>query len=229
MPRPTDMTYRSQQDVLWARKTELEQEQARIERSQTTLKDVERELKDVRAQLRALGTSSASPLDRMKVAAPCSQKWENMVGDERSRHCASCDKSVYNISAMTRVEAETFLASQTEAPCVRYYQRADGTVMTTDCPVGVKRRRLKVISAVAACAGITGAGLVNLFAAQTTMGGLEPIPRGKVESSSSPEVALPGPAEIATTTVEIRTVPRKTVDLAAHPLPSPRGDKTKDR
>ena len=34
--------------------------------------------------------------------------------------------------------------------CIRLYRRADGTVITADCPVGVKRRRLRglVISAV---------------------------------------------------------------------------------
>ena len=32
-----------------------------------------------------------------------------MVGDERVRACGSCDKHVYNLSAMTRDEAQALI------------------------------------------------------------------------------------------------------------------------
>jgi hypothetical protein len=83
-----------------------------------------------------------------------------MEGDDRKRHCATCDKDVYNISAMTQTEAEQFLAVQTVKPCVRYFTRADGTILLNeDCPVGVKRRRLKVLGAATAAVSMTCAAI----------------------------------------------------------------------
>jgi hypothetical protein len=59
------------------------------------------------------------------------------------RFCGQCDKSVYNLSAMTRAEAEALVASKDGRVCVRLYQRQDGTVLTQDCPVGVRRLRIR--------------------------------------------------------------------------------------
>lgn len=63
-----------------------------------------------------------------------------MQGDDRVRFCGQCEKSVYNVSAMTRAEAEALLQGPADLPCVRFYQRTDGTILTADCPVGVVRK-----------------------------------------------------------------------------------------
>jgi hypothetical protein len=84
-----------------------------------------------------------SLLDGLKLASPCSEKWEDMVGGERARFCGSCKKNVYNLSSMTRPEAEDLLRQLGDV-CVRFYQRADGTIMTSDCPVGARRRRVRL-------------------------------------------------------------------------------------
>ena len=55
--------------------------------------------------------------------------------------CHLCQKKVYNLSAMTRGEGERLLAKSEGNMCVCMYRRQDGTVMTTDCPVGVRRCR----------------------------------------------------------------------------------------
>ena len=95
-------------------------------------------------------------LDNLKVASPCNANWADMIGDERVRHCGQCDKKVFNLSAMTRREAAGVLAAH-ETPCVRFYQRADGTLMTSDCPVGQKKKRVR-LSVLSACAAVaTGA------------------------------------------------------------------------
>jgi len=45
---------------------------------------------------------------------------------------------VYNLSAMTQSEA-TALVNKTEGRlCVRFYRRPDGTMLTRDCPVGLR-------------------------------------------------------------------------------------------
>jgi len=89
-----------------------------------------------------------SALDMLQVASPCSADWRKMVGDSRVRMCAECNKNVYDISAMTEAEALAFLAKD-GGSCVRFYRRADGRVMTSDCPVGVvdRRRRLRILAA----------------------------------------------------------------------------------
>ncbi len=107
-------------------------------------------------------------LDDLRIASPCQANWDAMTGNDRHRSCGICDKEVYDLSAMTTAEALALVAGAGPMPCVRYYQRTDGTILTTDCPVGLRavhRRRtrrfaelgmagLTLISAVAAVLGI---------------------------------------------------------------------------
>jgi hypothetical protein len=81
-------------------------------------------------------------LENIRIATPCNADWDDMAGDERSRFCGKCEKNVYNLSAMTREEAEIFVAGRKDM-CLRLYKRADGTVITSDCPVGVAKQKLR--------------------------------------------------------------------------------------
>jgi hypothetical protein len=84
------------------------------------------------------------PLDNVRVAAPCTADWEQMIGNERARFCGQCNLNVYNLSSMTRSEAESFIAKNEGRLCVRYYRRADGSVITENCPVGLRAIRRKM-------------------------------------------------------------------------------------
>lgn len=75
-------------------------------------------------------------LDSIRVAAPCPVSWADMTGDDRVRQCSTCRQSVYDLSAMTRPDAESLIRRTEGRLCVRYFRGADGTVMTRDCPVG---------------------------------------------------------------------------------------------
>ncbi len=77
-----------------------------------------------------------NPLDNIHVASPCPANWDEMYGDARKRFCGDCKLNVYNLSDMTRHEAETLLISSEGHLCVRFFRRADGTVLTKNCPVG---------------------------------------------------------------------------------------------
>jgi hypothetical protein len=91
-----------------------------------------------------------SPLNNIKIASPCSADWEGMFGNERKRFCGECKLNVYNLSGMTRTEAESLLEQSEGRLCVRYYRRADGTILTKDCPVGwarVKQRTSRMATA----------------------------------------------------------------------------------
>lgn len=75
-----------------------------------------------------------SPLDNVQVASPCRQPWEFMKGDARTRFCELCRQKVYNLSDMTRAEAEAFVQANLGA-CVKFFRREDGTMLTRDCKV----------------------------------------------------------------------------------------------
>ncbi len=98
-----------------------------------------------------------NPLDSVKIASPCSANWNEMRGDERKKYCAMCRLNVYNLSDMTRREAENFLINSEGRVCLRVFRRTDGTVITQDCPVGWARIKRKVSrTATAAFALIAG-------------------------------------------------------------------------
>lgn len=95
----------------------------------------------------------SNPVDFLKqidVATPCSARWDDMTGDDRSRFCGLCKKHVYNLSAMKTQEAAQLIQEKEQKLCVRFYRRADGTILTTDCPVGVRERLDRMLSKVIA-------------------------------------------------------------------------------
>lgn len=110
----------------------------------------------------------SSVLQRLRVASPCPASWEKMRGDELVRFCDQCKLSVYNVSAMSAAAAEKLLLEREGRLCVRYFQRADGTILTRDCPVGLRLVRQKL-------ARLVG-GLAAAFA--FVFGGLAALGRG---------------------------------------------------
>src|SRR5205823_409553 len=113
----------------------------------------------------------SSPLANVSVATPCPADWDNMIGGERVRFCSQCQLNVYNLSAMSKFEAESLIARTEGRLCVRFYRRRDGSILTDNCPIGLralKRRALRIKTAVAASvlgflAGIGSNGAVNLI------------------------------------------------------------------
>jgi hypothetical protein len=99
-----------------------------------------------------------------------------MEGDDKTRHCSRCNQRVHNLTAMTTAEAEELLSSHGGRICVRYYRRADGRIMTKDCPKGVKRVRRQRAWA----AGGLLAFLINLASGA----GIFRSEQGDVDSSS---------------------------------------------
>jgi hypothetical protein len=80
--------------------------------------------------------NNASRLQQIHIASPCSAAWSEMSGDHRSRHCAHCNKRVYNLSQMSSEEALAMLDQDAGGVCIQIYRRRDGTVLTSDCPKG---------------------------------------------------------------------------------------------
>ena len=76
------------------------------------------------------------PLDELRIATPCRADWNRMTGDERARFCQACHKNVYDVSQMTRAQVQQLIREKEGDVCLRLHRRADGTVITSDCPVG---------------------------------------------------------------------------------------------
>ncbi len=101
-------------------------------------------------------------LDNLRIATPCSASWNDMGQTENDavRFCGQCSKNVYDISNMSKAEAELLIqrgAAAGALPCMKLYVRQDGTIITDDCPVGLRRIRdfwRKVQSLAAAVAAL---------------------------------------------------------------------------
>jgi hypothetical protein len=105
-----------------------------------------------------------SYLESIESPLPCSKDWNEMVGDERVRFCHSCEKNVYNLSAMTRREARRFVALNSGKVCVRYVRLADGRVETIETKLYKIARRAPLLAA-----GVLGATLTLSAAADAQM------------------------------------------------------------
>jgi hypothetical protein len=87
----------------------------------------------------------------IRIASPCSADWNGMPGNDRVRICPECQLKVYNFSAMTRAEVEALVSAREGRLCARFFQRADGTMLTQNCPTGVRealRRASRVVASV---------------------------------------------------------------------------------
>lgn len=174
-------------------------------------------------------SSPRSLLDDVRIASPCAASWDDMIGDDRMRFCQQCTKNVYNLSAMSREAAEALLRAGQEREaargggmCVRLYRRADGTVLTADCPDGARRkkRRLALFGAVGGGLMAAGAAVAELFGASHTMGAVPsaPLTGGAVMGEApAPRPEVP-PAPVPTAT---DPSPREGWTAGAMPLPIP--------
>jgi hypothetical protein len=94
---------------------------------------------------------------------------------------------VYNLSAMSEAEAHKLIAQREGRVCVRFYQRRDGTVLTTDCPVGRKRTFLSKAAGSAIALAGAAVGFTQLSACGDEAGqprwtlNVEAVPRDSCE------------------------------------------------
>jgi hypothetical protein len=95
-------------------------------------------------------------LEELRVATPCMVAWDSMVGDDRVRRCDTCKQNVYNISQLTRAQADELIAAKDAQMCMRYFHLADGTILLRDGAVAYRPTGL----ATAATAALALAGAV---------------------------------------------------------------------
>jgi len=145
-----------------------------------------------------------STLDHVRIAAPCKADWDSMIGNERVRFCGQCNLNVYNLSEMTKSDAELLVARTEGRLCVRFYRRTDGSILTGNCPEGLralKRRLSRVASAagtalVSFLAGVGFYGIVDRERHQPSyvMGKLASRPLKTRTPAFMGDVAMPAPS-----------------------------------
>lgn len=122
-------------------------------------------------------------LERMRIASPCEVGWDHMTGDDQARFCNQCNLHVYNISEMTEPQVKSLVASTEGRICARLYRRADGTVLTKDCPVGLRALKRRV-------ARIAGAALTMLLSVSSIITVVGGQTRSKKDKICSRETLL---------------------------------------
>lgn len=148
------MSYRDEITALEARRDALREQ---IADKQRALASSESLLAEARSR------ASLPVLDNLRIATPCPADWSQMTGDDRVRFCGQCEKHVYDLSGLTRSEAEELIHQHAGKLCARFYQRPDGTILLADCQVGQKRvRKRRRIAAAAALLLGASAGLAGL-------------------------------------------------------------------
>ncbi|HET9993348.1 MAG TPA: hypothetical protein VFQ65_32655 [Kofleriaceae bacterium] len=183
------MSYRSDLDALDARHSALSN-------------DLSAKTRELEQATKLLAQAKLPILDNIRVASPCTADWKQMTGDERARHCNKCDKQVFDLSEMTRAEAEALIIEKNGKLCARYYRRADGTILTSDCRIGVVAARKRKIIAVASLAMISaGVAAVIQRHNRVQLDGIDNVelapPReatsGHVEANAKTEAPPPKP------------------------------------
>ena len=112
----------------------------------------------------------------LTIASPCPAEWSQMDGDDHTRFCHACEKSVYNVETLSETEVRALV--QDDTPCLRLFKRFDGTLITKDCAVGVRIKLAKAhrnfyrVVAAAAVMAITAAAAVANIGRQRVDGSL---------------------------------------------------------
>lgn len=79
-------------------------------------------------------TKKLRALNDLCGPSPCSLEWNDLIGNDRIRHCSVCAENVVNLSALTRAEAERLLADP-KTGCVHLLRREDETPIFVDRPL----------------------------------------------------------------------------------------------
>lgn len=138
------------------------------------------------------------PLSYVRIAAPCRADWKRMPGNERVRFCDQCSMNVYNLSNMTKKDAEALVLNTEGRLCVRYYHRADGSILTANCPVGLRalKRRVSGLSrAVVSSVLSFFAGMAVFAGLETARNSLDAAPEARPDLISPVPLTISEPVE----------------------------------
>jgi multidrug efflux pump subunit AcrA (membrane-fusion protein) len=159
-----------------------------------SLDEARQRLEAERAELleRLASLEGAFALEDLRIASPCKADWDAMAGDDRVRFCDQCRKNVYNLGGMSRAEAEALVRGAEGSLCVRMYRRADGTVLTSDCPDGVARKRRRRLALVAGSGALATASALASVSTMR-MGAMVPVRSAAIDEPTMGELIVEAP------------------------------------
>ncbi len=136
---------------------------------------------------------------RVSLPKPCGETWEGMTPSGCNRHCASCDKIIHDLSALTIDQAETLLKYGEEV-CVRAAIGKGGVVDLADATRS-KRRIIATVGAsmalaTAACQSVPDDTGANRF----SISGILPLGPAKPIVRSSDGRSWPVRADLSNAT-----------------------------
>lgn len=110
-------------------------------------------------------------LNRMVIASPCEESWQEMVGSESNRFCLQCRKHVYDLADLEPLEIEALVEATQGRFCARITRDPWGRLITRGpspepatppfhLPASLYGRRASpaVAAVVTALLGLTGTG-----------------------------------------------------------------------
>lgn len=94
----------------------------------------------------AIDDGTREIINNLRIASPCPMLWSDMqhTQEEAVRFCGDCRKNVYDVSKMSAQETALLLQKSEingVSTCMQLYRRADGKLITDDCPIGLRRIR----------------------------------------------------------------------------------------
>jgi hypothetical protein len=93
--------------------------------------------------------SKKTYIDRVRVKSPCTEKWEQMDGNDQVRFCSHCSKTVSNLSAMGRKEALRLVQASSGDICICYLPDPEnGRPLFAEHLVQLTRRRPGIMAGV---------------------------------------------------------------------------------
>lgn len=136
-------------------------------------------------------------IDSVRVKDPCTQSWDEMVGNDKVRFCTHCAKDVNNLSSMTRKEALRIVRRSGGSLCIRYVQRPEtnGPMFAGEL-TQITRRRAPLIAASVMTASLSlttiayaqGGAAFPPSAAAPTVAGEREGPAGAKKKPADPQV-----------------------------------------
>ena len=90
------------------------------------------ELTRIDAARREAARRHLPQIARARIASPCGEGFDTMLGEGAVRSCARCDQQVFDVARMTLGEAEALLQSRGPKVCLRLHVRGDGTMLFAD-------------------------------------------------------------------------------------------------
>ncbi len=89
-------------------------------------------------------------LNLIDVKTPCSENWDEMIGNNEVRFCSHCAKNVHDISAMNRAKAEKLVKKSNGNLCVRYVKTPNGKLISAPPKLTQITRRATIAASILA-------------------------------------------------------------------------------